>query len=201
MSQDTITAAVFIGIHLRSESVHALAVTEHGDIVAEANAPYPKKNNPPSQKGFIEENPEVWWEGTRLAVGHLISQLRNRLANASQLKAVSVSCQPGALVALDRRNVPVLPAILADDERGFDYVKSLNFHGREHCERNGFVFRASDPIAKIAWIKDNHPNLYEDAVFVHQADFILGRLKGSPDVTEYSFAARTGCDLIDENWP
>jgi xylulokinase len=74
-------------------------------------------------------------------------------------------------------------------------------YGREHCAKLGFQFRTEDPLAKIAWLKDNNPKMYEDARFVHQADFIIGRLKGLPDVTEFSFAARTGCDLLDGCWP
>jgi xylulokinase len=56
-------------------------------------------------------------------------------------------------------------------------------------------------LAKIAWLKDNYPKQYEEARFIHQADFIVGRLKGLPDVTEFAFATRTGCDLLSGCWP
>jgi xylulokinase len=201
MSQSTTQDAVFIGVHLAADRVNAVAVTEQGETLAESSAPYLHKNVPPPQKGFFEENAEIWWDSARLALGHLVTQLRSKVANPSSLKAIAISGDPGDLLIVDHRGTPACPAILRRDARADDYVKSLNYHGQEHCKKLGIQFHAADPLAKIVWIKDNQPELYENICFVHQADFIIGRLKGLPDVTEYSFSTRTGCDLIDECWP
>jgi len=201
MSQATSPSAVFVGVNLTSDRVNIVAVTEQGNILAESSALFVQKSAGTSNvKSFLEEDPEIWWDATRMALGHLVGQLQ-KISTPSQLKAISVSGDPGALVIVNRQGQPIMPAILAEDARAFDFVKSLNFYGREHCNKLGFVFRAEDPLTKIAWLKDNNPKLYEDARFVHQADFIVGRLKGLPDVTEFSFAARTGCDLVDGCWP
>ena|GEM_PF-983975 len=202
MSPSTSSSAVFIGVNLTSDRVNAAAVTERGAVIAESSAPFAGKSSGggTAKPHLLEEDPEVWWDATRLALGHLVGQLQ-KTAHPSQLKSVCVSGDPGTLVIVDRQGNPVVPAILAEDIRAFDYVQSLNFHGRDHCKKLGFLFQAKDPLAKIAWFKDHNPKQYEDARFVHQADFIVGRLKGLPDVTEFSFAARTGCDLIDACWP
>jgi len=200
MSQATSQSAVFIGVNLTSDRVDAVAVSEQGTILAESSAPIMHKRSGSTRGGFLEEDAEIWWDATRMALGHLVSQLQ-KITTPDQLKAISISGEPGDLVIVNRQGNPVMPAILSDDARAFDYVKSLNNYGRDHCNKLGFSFRAEDPLAKIAWLKDNDPKLYEDACFVHQADFIVGRLKGMPDVTEFSFAARTGCDLIDGCWP
>ncbi|MCL2005360.1 MAG: FGGY-family carbohydrate kinase [Planctomycetaceae bacterium] len=185
---------------MTSDNVHTVAVTEHGAVVAESTAPFVRTASSTAKGPFHEEDPEIWWNAARMAIGHIVGQLQKDI-DPSQLKAISISGDPGALVVVDRKGNPIMPAILAEDIRATDYVKSLNFHGREHCQKLGFLFRAEDPLAKIAWLKDHSAKLYEDARFVHQADFIVGRLKGIPDVTDYSFAARTGCDLLDECWP
>jgi sugar (pentulose or hexulose) kinase len=104
-------------------------------------------------------------------------------------------------VIVDHAGNPVIPAILPEDTRATDQVRSLNYHGQEHCNRMGFQFRADSPLAKIAWIKENLPELYENVCFLHQADYVIGKLKGKADVTEYSLAMKTGCDLSEENWP
>ena len=39
------------------------------------------------------------------------------------------------------------------------------------------------------------------AWFVHQADYVLGRLTGRPGVSDYSNALKTGYDLVEECWP
>ena len=201
MSQATSLPAVFIGVNLTPDRVDIVAVTEQGTILAESSAPIIHKGQGRSVKsGFLEDDAEIWWDATRMALGHLVSQLQ-KTTTPSQLKAISVSGEPGDLVIVNRQGNPIMPAILAEDGRAFDYVKSLNNYGRDHCSKLGFSFRAEDPLAKIAWLKDNDPKLYEDACFIHQADFIIGRLKGLPDVTEFAFAARTGCDPIDGCWP
>lgn len=201
MSSAPVRDAVFIGIHLDADRVHCVAVTEYGAILADAGSPYALLCNPITVKGQLELNAEVWWDATRISLGQLVNKLRPLLTSPSQLKAVAVCSEIGALLTVDGAGTPLLPAILAADNRGADYVKSLNYHGQEHCQRLGFQFKAESPLAKIAWIKEYQPELYENAFFVHQADYIVGRLKGRPDVTEYSLAMRTGCDLLDENWP
>ena len=200
MSQATPQSAVFVGVNLTSDRVDTVAATEQGMILAESSAPILHRQNPLAKGGFLEEDPEIWWDATRMAIGHLVSQLQ-KTTSSDQLKAIAVSGDPGDLVIVNRQGNPIMPAILAEDTRAYDFVKSLNMYGRDHCTKLGFQFRAEDPLAKIAWLKDNDPKLYEDACFVHQADFIVGRLKGLPDATEFAFAARTGCDLIDGCWP
>jgi len=194
--------AVFIGVNLTSDRVNIAAVTEQGMILAESSAPFVRASTGAGsvKNNCLEENPEIWWDATRMALGHLSGQLQ-KITTPDQLKAISVSSDPGTLVIVNRKGVPLMPAILAEDARAFDYVKGLNLYGRDHCKKMGMQFRTEDPLAKIAWLKDNNPKQYEDAQFVHQADFIVGKLKGLPDVTEFSFAARTGCDLVDECWP
>ena len=203
MSQATSQSAIFIGVNLTTDCVNVAAVTEQGAIVAESSAPF-MRGSVGTTSGvrlqMLEEDPEIWWDATRMALGHLVSQLQ-KSTTLSQLKAISVSGDPGTLVIVNRLGKPMMNAILAGDNRASEFVQSLNFHGRDHCKKMGFTFRAEDPLAKIAWLKENNPKLYEDALFVHQADFIVGRLKGFPDVTEFAFAARTGCDLVDDCWP
>ncbi|MDR0337294.1 MAG: hypothetical protein LBI18_09410 [Planctomycetaceae bacterium] len=201
MSQIPTYDAVFIGVHLAADSAYVSAVSEHGTILAETQSPYSATNSPNAAKGQLELNPEIWWDATRQALGQMINQLRTKVAGPNQLKAISVCSDPGAILTVDRKGVPLFPAILAGDTRGIDYAKSLNYHGQEHCNKMGFQFQAVSPLAKIAWIKENQPELYENAYFIHQADYIIGKLKGIPDVTEYSLAMKTGCDMIDECWP
>lgn len=202
MSQTTSQSAVFIGVNLLSDRTNIVAVSERGAVLAESSALFAQNSATTGnvKNNYIEEDPEIWWDATRMALGHLVGQLQ-KTTTPDQIKAISVSGSPGALVIVNHHGNPIMPAILADDARAYDFVKSLNFHGRDHCNKLGFTFRAEDPLAKIAWFKDNNPKQYEDARFVHQTDFIVGRLKGLPDVTEFSFAARTGCDLVDGCWP
>ncbi len=201
MSTAPTKAAVFIGVHLAPERVNVAVVTEDGTILVETNAPYAVLHNPITVKGRLEINPEVWWDATRLAIGQMINQLRPKVASPAQLKGICVCGDPGSLVIIDKRGTPLIPAILPEDTRATEQVVSLNYLGLEHCSKIGFKFKPEHAIAKIAWIKENLPELYETAYFAHQTDFVVGMLKGETDVTEYSLAMFTGCDLLDECWP
>ena len=201
MSQEPTSLAVYIGVHLAVDRVYVSAVTEKGDILVESSAAYAAPKASQAVKGQLEINPDAWWESTRIALGHLVSQMRTKVVSASQLRSLSVSSVSGAIVTLDRHGNILYPAILGDDMRAVDQVTSLNSLGADHCRRMGFQFKPTYALAKIAWIKENFPEMYENAVFVHQADYIIGKLKGEFDVTEFSLAMRTGCDLIDECWP
>ena len=190
-----------MGVYLAPERVVAVAIDENGQELVQSTAPYNFQPSSPLPKGRFEQDPEVWWETTRLALGHLTSQLRSADVVPSQIRGISVTGSPGTLVVQDRAGKILCPAMMFNDSRATDQLPKLNMLGQDHCRKMGFKFRNDDAIAKIAWVKDNLTELYETAIFVHQPDYILGRLKGTPDATEFSIASKTGCDLVDENWP
>ena len=198
----TTNLAIFLGVHLAHDKAVTVAVDENGQELFHTSSPY---NFQPSSvilpKNYVEQDPEVWWDAVRYALGHTTTQLRSAGVTPSQIRGISVCGTPGTLVILDRAGKIINPAIMADDSRAVEQITKLNLVGQDHCRKMGYQFRSDDTLAKIAWIKDNLPDLYEIAVFAHQTDFILGRLKGIPDATEFSIASKTGCDLIDENWP
>lgn len=201
MSEIPKTASVFIGVNIGLDKVMATAVAEDGTIIAETFSPYNLSDDVGLLKGRHEQRPEIWWDSTRMAIGQLIGKIRNSGVTPPQLKAICVCGVPGAIVVLDRAGRTLMNAILGDDSRGIDQIKRLNLHGQEHSRRLGITFDATSPIAKIAWLKEYQPDMYENAIFVHQVDYIIGKLKGFPDVTEYTIAFGTGCDLIEETWP
>lgn len=201
MSEASKKEAIFIGVHLTSDHVISVAASESGREIASSNVPFSTQQTFPDNKGFYEQPAEIWWDTTRLSLGHLTSLLRNANVVPSQLRGISVCATPGTIVMVDRTGKTLAPAILHNDARAVEQLPKLNMHGKDHCRRMGFQFRAVDAIAKIAWIKENLPELYEIAVFVHQPDYILGKLCGLPEYTEYSIAMSTGCDLIEECWP
>lgn len=201
MSQVPKTSVVFLGLNIGQDKVSAAAVAEDGTLIAETSFQYNNSEDPGLVKGRHEMRPEIWWDATRMALGQLIGKIRTSGTSPSQLKALGVCGVPGAIITLDRSGKVLLPAMMGDDARATDQVQSLNIHGQDHCRKHGMQFTPRSAIAKIAWVKENHPGTYENAIFVHQTDYIIGLLKGNPDVTEYSLAADTGCDLIDECWP
>jgi xylulokinase len=191
---------LFIGVDLDDTNACAIAVSDEGQTVVESSCKFDlAKNHPP--KDFLEQPCESWWQATTHALGHLTSQLRNLGHTPNQIKGISVSSQPGTIVILDRSEEPLYPAIMANDARATEQAARLNMVGQEHVKKVGCSFRPTDALAKIVWFKEMEPDLYENAMFAHQADYIVGKLKGRVDITAPTLASTTGCDPCDNCWP
>ena len=190
----------YIGVDLGATDVAAIAISQSGEVAFESRCAYNKQNIAPN-KERLEQAPEEWWSCTCYALGHLISQLRNDGITTSQLQGVSVSGPSNDIAVIDHNGNVIHPAIMGDDHRALDQVIKLNSIGFEHVRKLGAPFRPEDAIAKIVWIKDNLPEIYENGIFVHKSDYVLGMLKGSVNITDASVAITTGYDLIDNCWP
>ncbi len=69
-------------------------------------------------------------------------------------------------------------------------------------EKLGYRFKASFALPKILWIKENEPGTYEATkYFLHQTDYIVGRLTGIFNVSDHLNAFKTGFDLLEYRWP
>ena len=191
---------IYIGVNLDDTRVYTTAVSDEGQTIAESICPF-ELSKQPSSKDYIEQPCEIWWHATCLALGHLTCQLHNSGLEADQLKGISVSSQPGSIVILDRGGESLYPAIMGEDARAVEQAARLNLIGQDHIRKVGYLFRPTDAIAKIVWFKEKEPDLYENAMFAHQADYIVGKLKGKIDVTDPTLALTTGCDPCDSCWP
>ncbi|MDR1960414.1 MAG: FGGY-family carbohydrate kinase [Planctomycetaceae bacterium] len=200
MSEETKKANYVIGVDLGPESVTAMAVSDSGDVLLETTCAYdfPKNTLP---KGRSERNPEIWWNAVCYALGHLGSQWRMNGHSDEDWAGISVTGSAGNLVILDRKYNPLMPAIMAEDQRAAEQAMRLSAIGNEHCQKIGTPFKGDDVISKIVWVKEEYPDIYENAIFVHQPDYILGLLKGSIDVTDPTAARQSGYDLFDNCWP
>ena len=115
-----------------------------------------------------------------------------------RLAAVSVDGTSGTLVAVDADGRPLRPALMYNDPRATAEADRLNASCGDHCEKLGYRFASSFALAKIAWLERHDPDAFRRAArFVHQADYVAGRLTGSADVSDYSNALKTGYDLVD----
>ena len=103
---------------------------------------------------------------------------------------------------LDGAGEALRPAMMYNDPRAKEEGQRLNEVAAEFCRKLGYQFNASFGLAKIAWLQAHEPAMVAQTVhFVHQADYVAGRLTGEPGVSDYSNALKTGYDLVDECWP
>ncbi len=193
--------SIFLGIDVGTGGVRALAVSDDGQVFAQASEPLPDDILSP-QSGRHEQQPLVWWAAVCRATKSLVGTLQQHRIRSGQLAAVAVDGTSGTLVVLDPKGNPLRPALMYNDPRPTSEADELNEAAGSFCDKLGYRFKSSFALAKILWLKNHEPSLFGKAArFVHQADFIQQRLTGRTAVSDYSNALKTGYDLVDECWP
>jgi len=190
-----------IGIDVGTGGVRAVAVSDRGEVAAAASVPFDPATLAP-QEGRHEQEPEAWWAALCGATNQLAAKLNAARIDSGGLAGVAVDGTSGTVVALDARGRPLRPGIMYNDPRATWEADELNRAAGDFCRKLGYQFNASYGLAKIAWIQRHEPETFRrTAHFVHQADYVVGRLVDNPKVSDTSNALKTGYDLLEECWP
>lgn len=196
----TETSSIFLGIDVGTGGVRAIAVGGSGEVIASVSVAFDPAVLAP-QQGRHEQPAEAWWTVACQATTQVTARLKAAGATG-QLVALAIDGTSGTVVPVDGKGNPLRPAIMYNDPRAVVQGQRLNAAAGDFCRRLGYQFNASFALAKIAWLQETEPELFDRAVhLVHQADYLVGRLTGVWDVSDYSNALKTGYDLIDERWP
>ena len=192
---------LFLGIDIGTGGVRTMAVTENGMVAAANSVAFAAEAVGPRQ-GRHEQPPEAWWHAvcqTMAAVGH---ELAAAGIDLRRLAAVAVDGTSGTLVTLGRAGEPLRPALMYNDPRADREAAALNDAAGDFCDKLGYHFSASFGLAKIAWLRNHEPEVFDRAArFVHQSDYVVEQLTARPSATDYSNALKTGYDLVDQCWP
>src|SRR5215207_9357718 len=97
--------ATVVGLDVGTTAVKALALSDDGEILARAEREYGLST---PQPGWSEQNPEDWWRATEDALAAL---------DVGRPDGIGLSGQMHGLVALDRQDAVIRPAILWNDQR------------------------------------------------------------------------------------
>ena len=191
---------VFVGIDLGTGGVRAMAVNAEGQLLASAAVPHTGVSEA-MPTGWHEQNAQDWWSATRQTIRALASDLRGQGGRDRDVAALCVDGTSGTVLGLDDCGEPVRPALMYNDGRAIAEAHELAVAEGGGPSIGGAI-AASHAIAKVRWLQRHEPHHFAATrCFVHQADFIVGRLTGRRDVSDYSNALKMGFDLIGECWP
>lgn len=172
-----------LGLDIGSSSVKASLVEVNSGACA-ASAFYPEKEAPITalQPGWAEQEPEMWWQNTRLAIAAV---MRQTAATAEQVLAIGISYQMHGLVCVDRNLKPLRPSIIWCDSRAVPYgTKAFNELGHEQCLTHLLNSPGNFTAAKLAWVKENEPEHFARIYKVMlPGDYIAMMLSGEPNTT------------------
>ncbi|MGD2175258.1 MAG: FGGY family carbohydrate kinase, partial [Candidatus Brocadiaceae bacterium] len=151
--------------------------------------------------GRAEQDPEDWWSG----VCRNTEAVLGRHPDASdRIAAIGVSGHMLGCTAVDRDGEPVRPAMIHSDTRAArQYERVRDEIGADQLyQTSGNILDPRSPLCKLLWLKENEPSNYESAArFMQSKDFIVGRMVGRFDSTDYSDACHAQwMDIRDQSY-
>ena len=165
---------LYVGIDLGTSGVKLLLVAADGKILAENTQGYPVSYPHP---GWSEQAPEDWHS----AVLKGLKELLNGQDKAA-VRGISFGGQMHGLVALDKDDNVIRPAILWNDGRTEEETKYLNeVVGKDKLSAwTGNIAFAGFTAPKLLWMKAHEPeNFKKIAKIMLPKDYLAYRLSGA----------------------
>ncbi len=176
---------LYIGIDLGTSAAKFLLVDETGAVRNVVSREYPLDF---PQPGWSEQAPADWWAACLTGIAALLKGF-----DAAQVRGIGLGGQMHGLVALDRDDQVLRPAILWNDGRTAKQVDYLNETvGRETLSRyTANIAFAGFTAPKLLWMRENEPELFRriEKIMLPK-DYIVYRLTGV-HATDYSDASGT----------
>jgi len=172
-----------LGFDVGSSSVKASLVNaDNGKCVASAF--FPEKEAPimAVKAGWAEQEPDSWWQYAKLALQKIMAESG---AKGNDIAAIGISYQMHGLVCVGRDLKPLRPAIIWCDSRAVPYgEKAFSELGSEQCLSHLLNSPGNFTAAKLAWVKENEPDLYNNIYKVMlPGDYLALRLSGVANTT------------------
>jgi xylulokinase len=181
---------IVVGLDLGTGGARAVACTILGTIVASGEQIL-HEECATRKPGHSEQDASNWWTVTASA----LRQLTSRFNSGDRLKAIAVSSTSGTIVPIDDRGNALAPAMMHNDTRAGKQAEEVGAAA-------GHPVSATFALPKALWVKQERPEVFRKAVrFVHEADFIVGKLSGEFGVTDTFNVLKMGYDLIQNRWP
>ena len=172
-----------LGFDVGSSSVKASLVNADTGKCA-ASAFFPEHEAPilAVKAGWAEQDPQMWWDNAKLSLAKIMKETG---VKGEEIKAIGISYQMHGLVCVDKDLKPLRPSIIWCDSRAVPYgEKAFNEIGHEKCLSHLLNSPGNFTAAKLAWVKENEPELYSKIYKIMlPGDYLAMRLSGEPNTT------------------
>ena len=172
-----------LGFDVGSSSVKAsLTDVDSGEIVASAFYPDHEAPIMAVKAGWAEQDPQMWWDNAKLALKKIMVECG---AKGEDILAIGISYQMHGLVCVDKNQQVLRPSIIWCDSRAVPYgEKAFHDLGEELCLRNLLNSPGNFTASKLAWVKENEPELFDkiDKIML-PGDYLAMKLSGEAQTT------------------
>ncbi|MFC2145197.1 FGGY-family carbohydrate kinase [Actinomycetota bacterium] len=192
----------FIGLDIGTQGARVIIASTSGTIAASASSRIKGELNLSKKEHYFEQDPVTWWEAAKTALQDAISIFKNKGLYTESIKAIAVDGTSGTVVPFGTDGKVTRNAMMYKDSRSETQAIKVNEYAKDITAKLGYRFKASFALPKILWIKENEPEIYKATkYFLHQTDYIVGRLTGIFNVSDHLNAFKTGFDLLEYEWP
>jgi xylulokinase len=185
---------VAVGVDVGTTGAQAVAVDEHGRVVATASSEYPLITPRPQ---WTEQDPARWWDGVRDVLAATASEV------GGVVVGIGLTGQMHGSVFLDISGEVIRPALLWNDQRTALQCKTITelVGERRLVEITGNPALTGFQAPKVLWLRDEEPDAFARVEHVLlPKDYIRYRLAGE-FATDASDAAGTlFLDLGRRTW-
>lgn len=182
--------ALLLSADVGTSSLKAVLFDEDLRVRAQARHEYPTRF---SGRGHAEQDAEEWWRAFCRAAREVISAAG---ASPGQIAAVGIDGMSSLALPVDRAGRALRPAMIWLDRRAEVEAERGRAHEARQLAVNGNRCDPSCFAPKMAWVRDNEPEVYRAAAsFLHCNAFLVQRLTGAftMDVSEAGLSLV--CDL------
>ncbi|PAW92663.1 carbohydrate kinase [Mucilaginibacter sp. MD40] len=169
---------LLLGIDIGTSSVKVSIIDAHNQSVI-ASAQYPDIEAPiiALQSGWAEQSPDDWWLQTQQALARCH---KTGKYNPKDIAAIGIAYQMHGLVLVDKNRNLLRNSIIWCDSRAVALGDSaFETIGKEQCLTHMLNSPGNFTAAKLAWVKQNEPDIYDriDKVML-PGDYIALKLTG-----------------------
>lgn len=172
-----------LGFDVGSSSVKASLVDADSGVCM-ASAFYPENEAPiiAVKSGWAEQDPQMWWNYAKLSLKKVMDYAS---VTGEDIKAIGISYQMHGLVCVDKQMQVLRPSIIWCDSRAVPYgERAFEEIGSDKCLSHLLNSPGNFTAAKLAWVKDNEPELFERIYKVMlPGDYIAMKLSGVINTT------------------
>jgi gluconokinase len=185
----------FLGIDIGTGSTKGVALNEStSEIMSTEQVAYPTLH---PNSHYSEQVPELIWQAFIKCVVRLV----NKLGHGPE--AIGFSSAMHSVIAIDDRGIPLTNIITWADGRSAAIADKIRHSktAKEIYEATGTPIHAMSPLCKIAWFRENEPNVFNNASkFVSIKEYIWHKLFGDFEI-DHSAASGTGLfDILKLEW-
>lgn len=162
-----------ISLDCSTSASKAIVWDRHGNIMSEGRASLPMLKPKPA---WHEQPAEAWWQSTCQALSQAIAQI-----NPARIAAICITHQRETFVPVNKNGQSLRNGILWMDERARPMLADLvsSFGEIDFHRITGKPFSGNLSVAKIAWLRENEPRVFEDThLFLDVNAYLVHRLTG-----------------------